>query len=377
MKNHDGEPMKVVVYFRQTGGAVAETYPLITHWAEDEDEQPVPLFSQFDMDAIADAAPEILVQLQSANRWLEEKRGVVVASFTEMEDGSGRRPSYGATRKAASRERATVLIATTKAFGGQRFSPISQDGLEVICLEDPEEAARGKWARSKNVVVYLREVGQSDEAQALLEKQQREIGKMLRSANVLAEFVESEPLASAERPQLQQALALCREQKARLFIGTTDAIGDGEAFLPDFTDVPYEVAYRKAYEWPETIPLTNCPFPVALYFGKQWAHGYVPLYLANATGSELFEVAVSGIGTTVIDREHVETTPSRKEIDCVSSGTGQLIEAYDIYFDGDFLVIYTVEARASDGTRYRGQAATKGVPGNRWLRIDHWKPISG
>ena len=52
MRNHDGEPMKVVVYFRQAGGAVAGTYPLITHWAEDEDEQPVPLFSQFDMDAM-------------------------------------------------------------------------------------------------------------------------------------------------------------------------------------------------------------------------------------------------------------------------------------------------------------------------------------
>lgn len=376
MRNHDGEPMKVVVYFRQAGGAVAETYPLITHWTEDEDEQPVPLFSQFDTDAMSGAAPEILIQLQSANLWLKQKRGVVVASFTEMEDGLGRRPSYGTARKTAVRERASILIATTKALAGQRFAPISQDGLEVVSLEDPEEATRHKWARSKNVVVYLREVGHPHEAQALLEKQQREIGKMLRSVNVLAEFVESEPLASAERPQLQQALALCREQKARLFIGTTDAVGDGEAFTLDFTDVPYEVAYRKAYEWPETIPLVNCPFPVALYFGQQWTHGYVSLYLANAMENDLFEVAISGIGTTVMDRQHVETTPSRKEIDSVPCGTGRLIEAYDVYFDGDFLVIYTVEARSSDGTRYSGRASTKGIPGNRWLRIDHWKPIS-
>lgn len=376
MRNHDGEPMKVVVYFRQAGGAVAETYPLITHWTEDEDEQPVPLFSQFDTDAMSGAAPEILIQLQSANLWLKQKRGVVVASFTEMEDGLGRRPSYGTARKTAVRERASILIATTKALAGQRFAPISQDGLEVVRLEDPEEATRHKWARSKNVVVYLREVGHPHEAQALLEKQQREIGKMLRSVNVLAEFVESEPLASAERPQLQQALALCREQKARLFIGTTDAVGDGEAFTLDFTDVPYEVAYRKAYEWPETIPLVNCPFPVALYFGQQWTHGYVSLYLANAMENDLFEVAISGIGTTVMDRQHVETTPSRKEIDSVPCGTGRLIEAYDVYFDGDFLVIYTVEARSSDGTRYSGRASTKGIPGNRWLRIDHWKPIS-
>ncbi len=147
MRNHDGEPMKVVVYFRQAGGTVAKTYPLITHWTEDEDEQPVPLFSQFDMDAMADAAPEILVQLQSANRWLKEKRGAVVASFTEMEDGSGRRPSNGAARKAASRERATILIAMTTALGGQRFAPISQDGLEVIRLKDPEDAASESWAR--------------------------------------------------------------------------------------------------------------------------------------------------------------------------------------------------------------------------------------
>lgn len=148
--------------------------------------------------------------------------------------------------------------------------------------------------------------------------------------------------------------------------------------MPDFTDVPYEVAfYRKAYEWPETIPLMNCPFPVALYFGKQWTQRLCAVLARQCDRSELFEVEVSGIGTTVIDREHVETTPSKKDIDCVSSGTGRLIEAYDVYFDGDFLAFYTVEARASDGTRYRGQAATKGVPGNRWLRIDHWKPISG
>lgn len=63
MRNHDGKPMKVVVYFRRAGGAVAETYPLITHWAEDEAEQPVPLFSQFDTDGMSDAGPEILVQL--------------------------------------------------------------------------------------------------------------------------------------------------------------------------------------------------------------------------------------------------------------------------------------------------------------------------
>ncbi|MDG4670978.1 hypothetical protein P9A16_07575 [Shinella sp. 838] len=368
--------MKVIVYFRQAGGTVAGKYPLITHWAEDEDEQPVPLFSQFDMEAMADAAPEILVQLQSANRWLKEKRGVVVASFTETEDGSGRRPSYGAARKAASRERATILVATTKALAGQRFAPISQDGLEVIRLKDPEDAASESWARARNVVLYLRTATSPDDARTLLEKQRGEIRKMLRSANVLAEFVETEPLRSAERPQLQQALALCREQKARLFIGTTDVIGDGEVFEPDFTDVPYEVAYRKGYEWPETIPLDHCPFPVALYFGREWTHGYVPLYLANATENELFEVTISGVGTTVMDREHVETTPSRKGIDSVPSGTGRLVEAYDVYFDGDFLVIYTVEARSSDGTRYSGRAATKGIPGNRWLRIDHWKPIS-
>lgn len=249
--------------------------------------------------------------------------------------------------------------------------------MEVVRLEDPDEADRESWARSRNVVLYLRTAANpADGAQALLENQRHEIGKMLRSANMLAEFVEIEPLPSAERPQLQQALALCREQKARLFIGTTDAIGDGEAFVPDFTDVPYEVAYRKAYEWPDTIALDHCPFPVALYFGKQWTHGYVPLYLANATENELFGVTISGIGTTVMDGDHVETTPSRKEIDSVTPSTGRLVEAYDVYFDGDLLVIYTVEARSSNGTRYSGRAATKGIPGNRWLRIDHWKPIS-
>lgn len=76
------------------------------------------------------------------------------------------------------------------------------------------------------VIFYLRTGATGPEADALLAKQRNAIQKANISGNVLAEFSEEEATGSAERPQLAKALELCREHKALLFIGTTDAMGD-------------------------------------------------------------------------------------------------------------------------------------------------------
>lgn len=47
MRNHEADPMKVIVYFRQNGGIAANDYPVTTHWAGDENGIPAPLFSAF------------------------------------------------------------------------------------------------------------------------------------------------------------------------------------------------------------------------------------------------------------------------------------------------------------------------------------------
>lgn len=372
MRNHEADPMKVIVYFRQNGGIAAKHVPLTTQWAEDENEIPAPLFSAFNTGDADTLPPEILTQIEAVNPWLEARRGVVAATCTEIEDGSPRRPAYGAARKAAVRERAVLLVATSKAIAGQEFLPASQDGVEVITLQPPKPAShlRGTASGRTPVVFYLRTGPQGPEADALLARQRDGIQKVNISDNVLAEFTEEEAAGSTERPQLAKALELCREHKALLFIGTTDAIGDGEEFQPEFTDIPYEVAYRKAYEWPDLIPLSTCPFPVALHFGKQWVHGNIPLYLANSTESDILVASVTSRGSTVIGGELIETTLGNKQLGPIPTGHARLLEAYDVYFDGDFLTEYRIEARLVDGTTFSGRTFVKDIPASRWLRVD-------
>lgn len=378
MRNHEADPMKVVVYFRQNGGIATKDYPMITHWAEDENDIPVARFSAFDTRNADALPPEILTQIEGVNPWLEARRGVVVATFTEIEDGSPRRPAYGAARKEAARQRAVLLVATDKVIAGQKFSPASQDGVEVIALQasKPANLLRETASGRKPVVFYFRAGPKGPEADALLAKQRDGIRKINISSNVLAEFTEEEAAGSTERPQLAKALELCREHKAFLFIGTTDAIGDGEEFRPDFTDVPYEVAYRKAYEWPDLISLSSCSFPVALHFGKQWVRGNIPLYLVNDTGNDFVSASVTSRGSTVVGGELIETTLRNKHLGPVPTGHARLIEAYDVYFDGDFLTEYRIEAHLADGIRFSGRALVKDVPASRWLRIEHWQPVS-
>lgn len=378
MKNYEADPMKVIVYFRQNGGIAAKDIPLITHWTEGENDIPAPVFSAFDTGKADTQSPDVVTQIGTVNPWLEARRGVVVATFTEIEDGSPRRPAYGAARKEAARQRAVLVVATTKAIAGQEFAPASQDGVEVIALQDPEPVRylRDTASGRTPVVFYFRTGPKGPEADALLAKQRDEIRKINISSKVLAEFTEEETTGSTERPQLEKALELCRERKALLIVGTTDAIGDGGEFQPEFTDVLYEVAYRKTYEWPDLIPLDSCPFPVALHFGKQWVRGNIPLYLANGTGSDFLDVSVTSRGSTFVGDKLLETTPGSKSPYLVPAGHARLIEAYDVYFDGDFLIEYRIEARLSDGTRFSGRALIKDIPASRWLRVDHWQPIS-
>ncbi len=175
---------------------------------------------------------------------------------------------------------------------------------------------------------------------------------------------------------MAKALDLCRERKALLFIGTTDAIAEGAEFQPDFTDIPYEVAYREAYEWPDLIPISSCPFPVALHFGKRWVRGTLPLYLANNSGSDLLDVSVTSQGSAVFGDERIETTLGNKHLGHVATGQTRLLEAYDVYFDGDFLTEYRIEARLPDGTSFSGRALVKDIPASGWLHVERQHPAS-
>lgn len=372
MRNHDGEPMKVVVYFRQDGGVAAKDYALNTHWTEDQNEDRIPLFSAFDLSYKQILPAEIIEQIEATNPWLEAQRGFVIATYTEIEDRSSRRPAYGAARKAAAHQRAVLAVATGRPVGpSKEFYPSSQDGVAVVVLigSEREHLAREQWTVTGRAVVYFRVPLAGAEAGDLLAKQRAAVQKMSGSITVLAEFTENEGPGQNERPQLDRALNLCREQTAFLLIGTTDAIESGAQFQPDFTDVPYEVAYRKDYDWPDVIPITACPHSVALLFGRQWVRGNVPLYLANASGTDFVDVEVMSRGSTLSGGDILETNVASKNLGAIASGQGHLLEAYDVYFDGDFLTEYQVRAQRANGTTFKGRAVVKDIPVNRWIEV--------
>ncbi|KQS91123.1 hypothetical protein ASG42_11605 [Rhizobium sp. Leaf391] len=157
LRLQDGEPMKVIVYFRRAGEAILEEQPshgFVTHWVEDEKEMPTASFSQVEATASMDIDAELTLQFHSVNAWLKENRAIVIADFTEIESGGKSRPAYGAAHKAASKAGAELVIATTKSIAGQRFSPTIQDLVNIICLEDAETIDQRRWSRSDEIVAY-------------------------------------------------------------------------------------------------------------------------------------------------------------------------------------------------------------------------------
>lgn len=269
--------MKVIVYFRQNGGT-ASAIPPSTHWTEDENEVPVPSFSVFHSDERG-LPREILAQVAAANHWLEEHGGIVVEAFTEIEDGSGRRPAYGAARKAAGQNQAVLLVAAGEEIAGQIFRPSPQSELAVIVLRDQES-------------------------------QSPSFGAMSAATGATAE------------------------------------------------------------EWQALITLPATPFPITLYFGKEQVRGKVPVYLANGTESDFTEVIVKSAGSAFFNEELISTTPGSRSLGRVPKGHAHLVEAYDIYLDGDFLIEYRVVIALADGSVLDRRALTKDIPPNRWLRVE-------
>ncbi|MEP9380326.1 hypothetical protein ABLE91_26740 [Aquabacter sp. CN5-332] len=344
--------MKAVIYFRTKGNAKADV--------------------------------DLTQQRETVASWLAETGAEVVGEFVETETGRNARPTFGRARRAALECDATLVVATTKAFGGSAFTPTSGFGERpaILCLRDAEEIAREAWKRSPLLVCYLRSAsGEETASSSTLAKQRERLADLIVPAvhTVLGEFIEDErrdEATSAVRPALAAALDLCRQHKARLLIGTTDAIGSGAAFLPEFRDVPYEVAYRQQDEWPAIIKISDNPFAVGLHFGDHLVRNCVPVYVVNATGGDFAEVIVESIGTTMMDDEVLKTSLSQKLLGRIPAGHGCLLEGYDLFFDSDFTTEYEVTARTPDGSIFQGTAATNGRPTSRWLPISDWAQLS-
>src|ERR1700730_229839 len=69
-----------------------------------------------------------------------------------------------------------------------------------------------------------------------LEAQQAAVSRYLGAVAPIAEFTEIESGKRSDRPQLKQALALCRKRKARLVIAKLDRLSRNLAFIAALMD---------------------------------------------------------------------------------------------------------------------------------------------
>lgn len=333
----------------------------------------------------AKAEAELSVQHREVTRWIEDEDGDLVAEFTEEETGGKARPAFGLARKAARAEGAVLLVATSKAIGpSDRFSPYSSADPRIVSLPDPEEADRKAWSRSRSIVIYLRTSAQSCDpaaGDAHLVLQRDAVTSLILPDfhRVIGTFIEVEPLASVgQRPALDAALASCRERRARLIIGTTDAIEGSVPFEPAFGDVPYDIATRAADRWADVIPAPDGEglAPLELHFGSHQVRNRRPLYLVNRTGGHLQDVAVTRSGWTLAFGDLTQMQPQTRMIESIADLTGALVGSFELAFDADFMISWSVTGKDADGHRWSGTATLdKGGPPSRPLPIADWRPL--
>ncbi|WP_019995010.1 recombinase family protein [Aureimonas ureilytica] len=330
------------------------------------------------------AEAELAVQRREVTRWIEDEDGALVAEFTEEETGGKARPAFGRARKAAQVENAVLLVATTKAIGeAERFSPYSSANPRIVSLPDPEEEDRKAWSRSRSMVVYLRTAGGHDDVD--LARQREAVSDLILPDfhTVLAAFIEAEPLASSdERPALEAALAMCRQSRARLVVGTTDAIGDGPPFEPTVADVPFEIATCAVDRWAEVIaaPSDAAAVPsdaaVSILIGEHQVRNRCPAYLVNRTGDDLHGVTVTRSGWTLGFGDLTQMQSSTRTIERIADGTGALVGSFELAFDADFTISWRVTARDGDGRTWAGTTTLdKGGPPRRPLPLTSWHPL--
>lgn len=338
---------------------------------------------------------ELATQGASVAEWMAQQKATIEAEFSETETGTNRRPVFGRARQAARRAGATLLVATTKALGtSDRFEPADTDStIPIRCLADPAERVQELWQRSERLVVYYRTVASDDEATRLSLEQQRGGVVLIVHPGVhtiLAEFTEVETgRAGADgdaaaldpalgRPKLAEALDLCRREKARLVIGTTDAIGTAPAFMPDTGDVPTEIAWRAADAWDAVVPAPTeaaAPF-LGLHLGQRFVRNRRSLYLANRMGIALVDVTIRRSGWTSAYGELVELEPSETALDHVADGTSRLAGDYDVFSDSDFILTWTIRARDDAGQLFVGTVTLdKGAPTGRLLPVRDWQQV--
>lgn len=359
---------------------------------------------------------ELGTQRANVAAWLAETGATVAAEFTETETGTKSRPAYGRARAAAVRDNATLLVATTKALGpAGPFKPVdSYDGPALIRLVDPSERERELWARSEQLIVYYRQLdmtavwatgaggagpGAGADAATIsrrsLEKQRDGVQLIAHPHvhTILAEFTEVESPAGGTdgggscgngggngeaqaRPQLSAALALCRQMRARLVIGTTDAIGPAPAFQPDTGEVPTEIAWRDGDQWDAIVDAPSdavAPF-VGLHLGRRWVRNRRPLYLANRSGGDLVDVTVHRTGWSTAFGDPLELEPLTMTLDHVADGTSRLAGDWDVFMLADFMVSLVIEARDAASHSFRGTiTVSKGASPGRLLVARDWQ----
>jgi DNA invertase Pin-like site-specific DNA recombinase len=100
----------------------------------------------------------------------------------------------------------------------------------VVCL------LRGKVVASQFVAYYRVSTDRQGRSGLGLEAQQAAVRGYLGAVAPIAEFTEIETGQRNDRPQLREALALCRKHKARLVIAKLDRLSRNLAFIAALMD---------------------------------------------------------------------------------------------------------------------------------------------
>ena len=209
------------------------------------------------------------------------------------------------------------------------------------------------------IVYYRTRPSKSAYSDIALQEQRQTITRWVaeHQATLKAEYVEPET-DGFSRPQLREAMDICKRTGATLLIARTEAIGSGTEFLPRITSVAVAFAPEPLRDRGYVIPAPEqAPDGLTLYFPDFRSLRIMPVYLCNGTGKSIRNITVRTAGITSkftmpgpstskgqspASEQPLSTTPTAFSLDQLGARFATVIDRYDPMFDSDFITGFEV-----------------------------------
>jgi hypothetical protein len=211
-----------------------------------------------------------------------------------------------------------------------------------------------------DIIVYYRSRPSESAYSDIALQEQRETVKRWveeHQATLKAEYVEPET-EGFSRPQLREAMDICKRTGATLLIARTEAIGRGAQFSPRITSVAVAFAPEPLRDHGYVIPApAKAPAGLTLYFPDFRSLRIMPVYLCNRAGEPIRNIIVRTAGITskltmprptTVDgqgsasEQPLSTTPTAFSLDQLGARFATVIDRYDPMFDSDFITGFEV-----------------------------------